>query len=218
MNQSDSKHEFSSFATLHDLFTRSLQTGARLIAEGEQSVSSPVDGVLEDYGSIGADKTIIVKGKMYSIKEMLSNDGALQKYIGGKYIVLYLSPSHYHRIHSPISGKVLQRWTLGQKSYPVNKWGMKYGKTPLSKNYRMITEIQHEQCCVAIIKVGAMYVNSITITNEAKFLRKGQEFSYFSFGSTVVLLFEKDSFKINDGLSIPEEVRVGEKLGELKVI
>ena len=217
MNQSDSKHEFSSFATLHDLFTRQLKIGARPIAEGEQSISSPVDGVLEDYGSIGKDKTISVKGKTYSIKEMLSNDEALQKYIGGKYIVLYLSPSHYHRIHSPISGKVLQRWTLGQKSYPVNKWGMKYGKAPLSKNYRMITEIQHEQSCVAIVKVGAMYVNSINITNEAKFLRKGQEFSYFSFGSTVVLLFEKDSFKINDGLSIPEEVRVGEKLGELVI-
>jgi phosphatidylserine decarboxylase len=218
MNLSDSKDEFSSFATLHDLFTRSLQTGARPIAEGEQSVSSPVDGVLEDYGSIQEDTSIIVKDKTYSIKEMLSNDKALKKYLGGKYIVLYLSPSHYHRIHSPISGKVLQRWTLGQKSYPVNKWGMKYGKAPLSKNYRMITEMQHERCCVAIVKVGAMFVNSIEITDEAKYLKRGQEFSYFSFGSTVVLLFEKDCFELNDALSVPEKVRVGEKLGELKVI
>ena len=79
MNQSESKDEFSSFATLHDLFTRQLKTGARPIVEGEQSVSSPVDGVLEDYGSIQADKTIIVKGKMYSIKEMLSNDAGTPK-------------------------------------------------------------------------------------------------------------------------------------------
>lgn len=216
VNQSDSKYEFSSFSTLHDLFTRQLKAGARPIAAEEAAVSSPVDGVFEDYGSIQADKNIIVKGKLYSIKEMLNNETVLQKYIGGKYIVLYLSPSHYHRIHSPVSGKVLRRWTLGHKSYPVNKWGMKYGKATLSKNYRTITELRHEQYCVAIVKVGAMFINSIKITDEAEQLKKGQEFSYFSFGSTVVLLFEKDSFEINEELSIPVEVRVGEKIGYIK--
>ena len=120
-----------------------------------------------------------MKGKTYSMKEMLNNDQVLKKYLGGKYIVLYLSPSHYHRIHSPISGEVLHRWTLGHKSYPVNKWGMKYGRAPLSKNYRTITELQHEQFCVAIVKVGAMFVNSIVITDEAKQLEKGQEFCIF---------------------------------------
>ena len=217
VNQNESKDDFSSFATLHDLFTRQLKIGARQIVEGEQFVSSPVDGVLEDYGTIQEDKNIIVKGKVYSIREMLHNDQVLEKYLGGKYVVLYLSPSHYHRIHSPVSGAVLDRWTLGQKSYPVNKWGMKYGKAPLSKNYRTITELQNEQFCVAIVKVGAMFVNSIVITDEAKQLEKGQEFAYFSFGSTVVLLFEKDKFEIDQKLMIPMGVRVGEKIGHIKV-
>ncbi len=216
VNQKDSKYEPSSFNTLHDLFTRQLKVEARPIVEGEHIVSSPVDGVLEDYGMIQVDKNIIVKGKTYSMKEMLSNDQVLKKYLGGKYIVLYLSPSHYHRIHSPITGQVLHRWTLGHKSYPVNKWGMKYGITPLSKNYRTITELKHGQFCVAIVKVGAMFVNSIVITNDAKHLEKGQEFAYFSFGSTVVLLFEKNSFEIEKELSIPMGIRVGEKLGYIK--
>ncbi len=43
-------------------------------------------------------------------------------------MILYLSPSHYHRIHSPVTGKVVEQWTLGTKSYPVNKYGLKYGK------------------------------------------------------------------------------------------
>lgn len=215
INQQESKNELSSFGTLHDLFIRQLKMGARPIVEGEQFVASPVDGVLEDYGDIQADKNIIVKGKTYSIKEMLGNDQVLKKYLGGKYIVLYLSPSHYHRIHSPISGKVIHRWTLGQKSYPVNKWGMKYGKAPLSKNYRTITELQHDQFCVAIVKVGAMFINSIVITEESKHLEKGQEFAYFSFGSTVVLLFEKDCFEINEELTVPAGVQVGEKIGNI---
>ena len=61
-----------------------------------------------------------------------------------------------------------------------------------------------------------MFVNSIVITDEAKQLEKGQEFAYFSFGSTVVLLFEKDSFEINDEWSVPMGVRVGEKIGSIK--
>lgn len=216
INQNESKYEFSTFETLHDLFTRQLKNGVRPIVEGEQFVSSPVDGVLEDYGSIQADKNIIVKGKTYSIKEMLGKDQILNKYLDGKYIVLYLSPSNYHRIHSPISGEIIHRWTLGEKSYPVNKWGMKYGRAPLSKNYRTITELQHEQFCVAIVKIGAMFINSIVITDESTHLAKGQEFAYFSFGSTVVLLFEKDCFEINEELTIPVGVQVGEKIGYMK--
>lgn len=216
VDQNEAKDDFSSFASLHNLFTRQLKVGARQIVKGEQLIASPVDGVLEDYGVIQDDKNIIVKGKVYSIREMLNQDQVLEKYLGGKYVVLYLSPSHYHRIHAPVSGAVLDRWTLGQKSYPVNKWGMKYGKAPLSKNYRTITELQHEQFCVAIVKVGAMFVNSIVITNEAEKLEKGQEFAYFSFGSTVVLLFEKDKFEINENVMIPMGVRVGEKIGQIK--
>lgn len=216
IDQFESKNNFSTFATLHDLFIRQLKTGVRPIVKDDQAVASPVDGVLEDYGDIRVDKNIIVKGKTYSIQEMLGNDTSLKKYLGGKYIVLYLSPSHYHRIHAPIAGKVIGRWTLGQKSYPVNKWGMKYGKAPLSKNYRIITELQHQQICMAIVKVGAMFVNSIEMSDETKQLKKGQEFSYFSFGSTVVLLFEKDSFEIDEELQVPGDVRVGEKIGYIK--
>ena len=68
----------------------------------------------------------------------------LEKYLGGKYLVLYLSPSHYHGSIPLFPGLRVQTWTLGNKSYPVNKWGMKYGRAPLAKNYRTITELQHE--------------------------------------------------------------------------
>lgn len=215
IDQSEIEKEIIYYSTLHELFIRKLKQDARPIVQEEQAVASPVDGVIVDYGDIEANHRIIVKGKEYSIAEMLSNPAVLDKYIHGKYIVLYLSPSHYHRIHSPVSGKVLRRWTLGRKSYPVNQLGLKYGKSPLSKNYRLISEVQTEYGFVAIVKVGAMFINSIEITDEAKELVKGQEFSYFSFGSTVVLLFEKESFKIDESLHLPAEVRVGEKIGRM---
>ncbi|MFI8493425.1 phosphatidylserine decarboxylase [Peribacillus butanolivorans] len=216
LNQQEFGKDLKTYNNLHELFTRHLKREARPITVESSAVACPVDGVLEDAGEIRADKKIVVKGKVYSIEEMLGDALFLEKYIGGKYLVLYLSPSHYHRIHAPISGSVVKRWTLGKKSYPVNKWGMKYGKEPLSKNYRTITELQNEAGCLAMVKVGAMYINSIVITDESNHLEKGQEFSYFSFGSTVVMLFEKNSYQLDENLSIPADVRVGEKIGYMR--
>lgn len=216
LNWEEVEQKPGDFRTLHELFTRKLKSDARLIDEEEHTVVSPVDAVFEDWGKIESDKSIIVKGKVYSVQEMLSNDKVLDKYIDGEYMVLYLSPSHYHRIHAPISGTVEKKWSLGTKSFPVNKLGMKYGKAPLSKNYRVITEMKKDTISLAIVKVGAMFVNSIEITNEKSQLQKGEEFAYFSFGSTVVLLFEKDTFSLRNDLKTPTEIKYGEKLGILK--
>lgn len=217
LNQQEFGEDMKSYTNLHDLFTRQLKQGARPVTGESSSVASPVDGVLEDAGEIRTDKKIVVKGKVYSMEEMVGDALFLEKYLGGKYLVLYLSPSHYHRIHAPISGSVTKRWTLGKKSYPVNKWGMKYGKEPLAKNYRTITELQNEAGCMTMVKVGAMFINSIVITDDSQQLEKGQEFSYFSFGSTVVLLFERDRFQLVEKISIPADVRVGETIGHLTV-
>ncbi|WP_177201365.1 phosphatidylserine decarboxylase [Bacillus sp. OV322] len=215
INQDESSRKLDEYENLHSLFTRQLKENARVIAADPSAVVSPVDGVLEDYGEITLEKSIIVKGRTYSIEEMLEDPDSLQKYLGGSFMVLYLSPSHYHRIHAPVSGTVKKRWVLGKKSYPVNKFGMKYGRAPLSKNYRNITEVEHEKGMVAIVKVGAMFVNSIEITEQSDKLVKGQEFAYFSFGSTVVLLFEKGIFQKDIQKPVPSDVRVGEKLGVL---
>ena len=145
------------YESLHDFFTRKLMEGARPIDQGQASIASPVDAVLEDMGSIANDATIRVKGKLYSIEEMLGGKSEAERYLDGQYMVLYLSPSHYHRIHSPVDGTVIRKQTLGSKSYPVNRYGMTLGKSPLSKNYREITEIEYKGGRLALIKVGAMF-------------------------------------------------------------
>ncbi|WP_153123315.1 phosphatidylserine decarboxylase [Peribacillus tepidiphilus] len=215
INQDEMVGKLCDYQTLHELFTRRLKEGIRQVDENEYSVVSPVDAVLDDFGDIRLDHTFHVKGKEYSILDMLGNEETIKKYLGGHYAVLYLSPSHYHRIHSPVNGKVLKRWTLGRKSFPVNKLGMKYGKEPLSKNYRVISEIRHKSGHLALVKVGAMFVNSIEITNPSSDIKKGEEIAYFSFGSTVVLLFEKDTFTFKENLHVPQEILMGQVLGYL---
>ena len=213
LNQEEMEKGLSEYPTLHDLFVRTLKKEARVIDKSGETVVSPVDAVIEDVGPIKETSDILVKGKTYSIEEMLGDHELLAKYLDGTYMILYLSPSHYHRIHSPVNGIVTKQWTLGSKSYPVNKLGLKYGVRTLAKNYRVITEVRTEFGHVAIVKVGAMFVNSIETTHKGSELEKGGEMAYFSFGSTVVLLFEKDIFQIDTNVHTPKEIKVGEKIG-----
>lgn len=215
LNQEEMEKGLSEYPTLHDLFVRTLKKEVREIDKSYDAVVSPVDAVIEDVGPIKETSEIIVKGKTYSIEEMLGDHELLTKYLNGTYMILYLSPSHYHRIHSPVDGIVTKQWTLGSKSYPVNKWGLKYGVRTLAKNYRVITEVRTEFGHVAIVKVGAMFVNSIEMTIKGSDLEKGEEMAYFSFGSTVVLLFEKNIFQIDSNLHTPKDIKIGEKIGIL---
>lgn len=216
INQDEMEKSLQHYQTLQQLFIRKLKADARPIDETPNSIVSPVDAVIEEIGTISEQKNIVVKGKAYSIAEMLGSDDAAEKYLNGLFIILYLSPSHYHRIHSPISGVVTRQWALGKRSYPVNRLGLRYGKKPLSKNYRMITEMTADGKYIAVVKVGAMFVNSIELTHPNEQLTKGQEMAYFSFGSTVVLLFEKDSIELDSRIVVPMGIKVGERIGYWK--
>jgi phosphatidylserine decarboxylase len=63
------------------------------------------------------------------------------------------------------------------------------------------------------VKVGAMFVNSIEKTHTGMTLQKGEEMAYFSFGSTVVLLFQKGTFQLDPSIQTPKDIRIGEKIG-----
>lgn len=215
INQEEMTKDLHSFLSLHDLFTRALRKDVRPIPAVNNVLISPVDGVLESIGKISPEKSIIVKGKSYSIQEMLGDDERIQKYLGGTFLILYLSPSHYHRIHSPIDGYLISQYALGVNSYPVNRFGLKYGKSPLSKNYRVISELEHPKGHIALVKVGAMFINSIECTAKSNKWKKGDEIAYFSFGSTVVLLIENSTFTIREDTPVPRDVKIGEILGRL---
>ncbi len=216
INQSEMTNHLSTYKTLQQLFIRQLKEGVRPIDPTPKGVVSPVDAVIEEYGFIEPTKEIRVKGKMYSIQEMVHDDELLEKYVGGQFMIFYLSPRDYHRIHSPLSGKITKTWTLGSKSYPVNKWGLKYGRDPLIKNYRKLTEVQHPQGHLLMVKVGAMFINSIERTHDGDTVTKGVEMAYFTFGSTVVLLFEKDTFSLDPNIEKERVIQVGQLIGLLK--
>lgn len=204
------------FKSLHEFFTRSLKEGVRPIAEGEKVFASPVDAKIEAFGDIRDSMTLMVKDKPYSLMDLLGSEERAARYQNGKYIVFYLSPADYHRIHSPVNGDVVRQYVLGQKSYPVNQFGLTYGKKPISHNYRMISELAYAQNRhTAFIKVGAMFVNSIKLTNVTEVWSKGEEVGYFTFGSTVVMLFEEDAIEFCENVASGTAIRMGQAFANM---
>lgn len=217
VNQGELMRAVSEYNTLGDFFTRELKAGVRELPENEKEVVSPVDGLLTESGKIGEDLSFYVKGKPYSLKTMLGIKSAINRYEQGDYFVFYLSPKDYHRIHSPFSGDVVKRWALGKYSEPVNEMGKFYGKEPLASNYRLITELIHQGKRMAMVKVGALNVNSIHPIHVGDSLLRGEEVAYFSFGSSVVLLFEPDTLVINDEVKQGDvTIKHGESIGHWK--
>src|SRR5699024_4406706 len=103
-------------------------------------------------------------------------------------------------------------WALGEKSFPVNSLGLKWGDCPLSTNYRIISEIKTAFGNMAIAKIGALNINSIQLTHAADSFKKGEEIGYFTFGSTVILLIEQHpTFK--SSIETESEVKYGERVG-----
>lgn len=210
INTQEVSKSLQQFSTLHDFFTRELKQEARPIASSQDSIVSPVDAKIESFGAITAEQNFVVKGKSYRLVDLLGKEERAVAYQGGQYIVFYLSPADYHRMHSPLDATVVRQYTLGQQSYPVNQAGLSYGKKPLSHNYRMVTQLQHDKLRCDFIKVGAMFVNSIALTNTTDEWHKGEEVGYFSFGSTVVMLFEKNSIIFTEAVVKDRMIRVGE--------
>ncbi|MDG5786501.1 phosphatidylserine decarboxylase [Evansella sp. AB-P1] len=206
----------SDYPSLHDFFVRNLKEGSRPLHEEVDSIVSPVDGKLSQLGVIDSENFFHVKEKDYSLATMLGLTNTTKRYEGGTYMLFYLSPRDYHRIHSPIKGHVVKRWAIGKYSEPVNQWGLLFGNSPLANNYRLITELEYNNKRMAVVKIGALNVNSVQTTHLNSSVERGEEIAYFTFGSSVILLFEKDmvtpSFDMNHE-NVP--IKQGEKIASL---
>ncbi|AJY73613.1 archaetidylserine decarboxylase [Paenibacillus beijingensis] len=212
----EAEKTMAEYATLNEFFTRRLRPGMRTIDSSPDALVSPVDALVTGAGPIEKGLLLNVKGQDYTIEELLNRSPRLENYIHGFYMVLYLSPTDYHRIHSPVNGTVVEREHVPGKVYPVNEFGLRHMRKVLSRNERLITYIQHGKGEIAVVKVGAMNVSSIRYAEPKRdALAKGDELAYFEFGSTVVLLTEENTFQPREDLKPGLKVKMGELLGRL---
>jgi len=213
INLDEMEFPITNYKNLHEFFTRRLRENTRVIDDSPNTLVSPVDGIISDMGTLVDETNLLIKNQRYAIAEILGDEHKASPYLNGYYFVFYLSPRHYHRIHFPISGKLIARYALGKKSYPVNDFGLRYGKKPFATNYRLISELATKFGKIALIKVGALNINSVAVLHSNPSFEKGEELGYFSFGSTVILFIEKTNYLFQSSIATQTEIKMGQPIG-----
>ncbi len=214
IDMSEASYDIDSYLSLEDLFIRKLKEGVRVIEEG--ALVSPCDGYISQMGKIKNKTLTQVKGKDYSVVALLkgySYDGNQSVYDRlDQYVTIYLSPSNYHRVHSPVTGKVRGIYSVVGKLWPVNDKYVNKIVNLFSENERMIFELEVlGKYRVFVVMVGALNVGRIEesvsgsclrtndilkrkdqslIFESPRDIKVGEELGVFMLGSTVVTLFE----------------------------
>ena len=120
INTDEILDELDDFKNLNDFFIRKLRPDARPIDQNEDSFVSPTDGVISEVGVISDDRTFVVKNQTYNVQTLVGDSELADKYKDGTYMIIYLSPRNYHRIHFPMNSQIRDAYSLGKYSYPVN--------------------------------------------------------------------------------------------------
>ncbi len=209
------------FPSFDAFFTRPLKKGARPVSG--DSLVSPADGALSSLGVVDSGARIFVKGQPYDVGELVGDPRDAARYAGGEFAVVYLAPRDYHRVHSPVDGKVTLVRGLSGDLYPVNKIGERHVPQLFVKNQRVAIVVDTDGLGrVTVVMVGATIVGRVTVSvlpgddvpegehpiEPARSVARGDELGIFHLGSTVVLLLEP-------GLSVarrPGAIRFGESL------
>src|SRR4051812_44655897 len=153
------------FASFDAFFTRSLRDGARPACADAETIVSPADGRLEDIGPVWPGGRLQIKGRDYTVADLVGDPAEAARYDGGQFAIVYLSPRDYHRVHAPISGHVTMVRSLPGKLFPVNAIGERHIPSLFSTNRRVAIVIDTpRRGRVTVVMVGAMIVGRITVS------------------------------------------------------
>lgn len=223
------EEQIESFRTFDEFFTRRLADGARPIDPDPLSLVSPSDGCLSEFGTLNGSDLLQVKGKHYSIADLLGSESRAEAFIGGSYTTIYLSPRNYHRVHFPCSGEVTDYHYIPGELFPVNAMSVRSIDHLFSRNERLVTYLDSNVGPVAVVMVAATCVSAIEpcydtmqhvfergvesgrVYQEEIQVEKGEELGVFHMGSTVVMVFPAGTIEFGD-LELGQEVRMGQKV------
>jgi phosphatidylserine decarboxylase len=203
VNLDEAEASNGAYASFDQFFTRRLRDGVRPIAGA--AVVSPADGCLEQVGPVTAGGRITVKSTAYRVGELIGDEQEAKRYEGGGFGVVYLSPRDYHRVHSPVRGKLVLVRSLPGDLFPVNSIGERHIPNLFVRNQRVALVIDTPTAGrVTVVMVGAIIVGRITVTvlggadtrpgvypiEPAAPLEPGDEIGVFHLGSTAVVFVE----------------------------
>jgi phosphatidylserine decarboxylase len=230
----EAEHPLPEYPSLDAFFVRRLRAGARRWPEENTVITSPVDGVIGRHGRVHDGIAIQAKGHSYSLADLLGDESDAAPYANGSFLTIYLSPRHYHRIHTPAAGGVTRGVYLPGSLLPVNAPAVMHVPGLFVRNERLVCHLATAVGRVAVVAVGAYNVGRISaefdpdwrpsvetsrnhgairavrrVYDPPVHRAKGDEIMVFHLGSTVILLMER-AVALVPVIEPGAEIRVGE--------
>jgi phosphatidylserine decarboxylase len=224
------------YASFNEFFTRPLREGARPLADAD--FICPVDGAISQFGAIERDSIFQAKGHSYTTTALVGGDADLAaQFADGSFATLYLSPRDYHRIHMPCAGRLRRMIHVPGELFSVNPVTARGVPGLFARNERVVCVFDSEpgdgmSGPFVLTLVGATIVGSMAtvwhgVVNPPRtrsvrewhydgqqvLLQKGQEMGRFLLGSTVVMLFPKDTLDFDPAWQPGRAIRLGEAMG-----
>ncbi|KAL3474055.1 phosphatidylserine decarboxylase-domain-containing protein [Aspergillus californicus] len=213
--------------TFNEFFSRQVKPGRRPIAAiGDSSiVTSPVDFQFQELHPIAADSTVTTKALTWPVVQILDDSPYGDRFSNGIWLHGFLDLDDYHRVHTPVSGTVLEARVIPGQNYMQvepstsdqnvetdlavpNAMGYQFCQS------RGLIVIDTGAGLVAVLPVGMAIVSSVILTAEVgATLHKGEELGYFQFGgSDCVLIFEA-CLKVRITVEQGEHYQMGSQIG-----
>ncbi len=224
------------YESFNAFFTRELKADARSIVNEENTIACPADGAISQMGDIEEGRIFQAKGQHFDLVELLGgNTNTARAFKNGKFATIYLSPKDYHRAHMPLKGKLKNMTYIPGDLFSVNGTTAENVPRLFARNERASCIFETDAGPMAVVLVGAMIVAGIETTwagqvtplkrkvhthnylskQKTITIEKGEEMGRFKLGSTVIVLFGKDSVNWNKELAADASVRMGALLGNL---
>jgi len=231
VDMSEVAEPIESFATFNHFFTRRLRDGARPIARDPGVVVAPADSKVSSIGSLPREGRLDqIKGRSYEIAALLGSAEDAAAFATGVHSTLYLSPSMYHRVHSPVDGQIVSWRYIPGRLYPVNSLAVRHIPGLFAVNERVSVLIEtKDHGRVAVVLVGAANVGRISLAFSSLMtntggaalhekparpipIARGEELGAFNLGSTVVLLIADPRLVAAPGVATGDVIRMGQPL------
>ncbi len=233
---SEVEGEISTFPSLQAFFLRRLRKESRPVDPDPSLLVSPVDARILTAGPLEEATRLPVKGARFRAPDLLGERAPSLE--GGLQVTLYLSPSDYHRIHAPISGRVPFWRHIPGRLLPVNPFTVRSVDQVFPGNERVASfwEGEEEGRSLWMVLVGALNVGSIRVlwdpalgtnrvgrqggdygASQPRRFAKGEEAARFELGSTVVLLIPPGRARLLESTLPGKKIRVGEPLAQWRI-
>lgn len=222
----------SSYRSMNALFTRALKPTARPIDTHPQSLVSPADGGISEFGKINGRQLIQAKGYFYDLNKLLGGQAKLAAaFEGGQFATVYLSPRDYHRVHMPLRGTLTDMIYIPGRLFSVSPKTTRMVPEIFTRNERVACLFDTDFGRMAVVLVGAINVAAIETVwaglitpprqkqvvhkhySETIVLNKGAEMGRFNMGSTAIVLLEGNNLEMVTQLETGQSVKMGEALG-----